>query len=74
MMTTYSRLTPILYKEKPPSNDNNWYRGQDVVFKSGTLAFGPSFVLAVSLRACPLNPLKFVFPICKIGKIINASL
>ena len=39
-------------------------------FKSGTLAFGPSFVLAVSLRACPLNPLKFVFPICKIRKII----
>ena len=43
------------------------------MFKSGTLAFGLSFVLAVSLRACPLNPLKFVFPICKIGKIINAS-
>lgn len=73
-MITYYRKTPILYKGKPPSNDNNWYSGQDVGFKSGTLAFGPGFVLAVSPRACPLNPLKFGFPICQMGKIINASL
>lgn len=57
-------------QEKPQSN----YSGQDVGFKSENLAFGPSFVLAVSPRACPLSPLKFGFPVCKMRKIINASL
>lgn len=61
-------------QEKPQSNDSNWYSGQDVGFKSENLAFGPSFVLAVSPRACPLNPLKFGFLVCKMRKIINASL
>lgn len=42
-------------QEKPQSNDSNCCRGQDVGLKSENLAFGPSFVLAVSPRACPLS-------------------
>lgn len=59
---------------KKATGKDNWSSMQDVRIRSGNLALDLSFVLAVSPRACPLNLLKFGFPIFKMRKIINASL